>query len=171
VNAMARTISVVLLFLLFPVVSQAQHHVMARSILDVILKENDFGYATARNTRSSYEQNSSGNVTEKIYKETKLPNIKGINNKIVLIDTFGFFTPQCSGRYGSIDIQVCNSLSACGVQKQDLNRLFWVGGIGTGKEEAFCVAITQQSSNSFCIYYLSILGHDIKVIKKKQGEL
>ncbi len=163
-------ITIIILFIsLCACSSEAQLKAISCNVLEVILKENDFKYEKAKNSSPVYKYDTLGNLTIKIFEQKKINIAKVVSSKIILIDTFGFFSPKCSGSYSRSSIEVRNTPLSLSEQKQELKNLFWVSGIGTGKDNAFCISILRQASNEIFIYSLSILGYDIKVIKKKEG--
>lgn len=159
-----------LLFLSLTYEVEAQKRIMSCNILDVISKEDAFGNKPKENTHSVYEYDSSGSVTEKNFGQSGAPSQKETIQNIILIDTFGFFTPECNGRYDNRNIEVYSTISSVKEQKQYFKNIYWVSRIETGKENALGIGIVSKSLNVFHVFYVAISGNDVKIIKKKSGD-
>lgn len=93
--------------------------------------------------------------------EKAFANVK--TDSIVLIDTVGFFTASCEGRYGTRYIKIVDKP----VKRIQANTY----GVNIGaNEKGFAVGLLHQRSNEFSVFYFSILGSEIIIRKVSQGD-
>ncbi|MDR3678863.1 MAG: hypothetical protein P4L41_02780 [Flavipsychrobacter sp.] len=88
-------------------------------------------------------------------------------DKNILVDTFRFFTPECSGLHGAQEIEVLNQKP---VLKEIKSNIFYVTYVSTDNN-TLIVTIIQKLSNHLVSYHVSIRGKKITVVKTSSGDL
>jgi hypothetical protein len=85
--------------------------------------------------------------------------------KIILIDTFKIFTPDCNGTYGGREIEVLNTIPA-----KIEPEMFSISNIMTSKSEGFIISILQILTRHGVGYSISVSRQNIAVTKTTIGD-
>lgn len=156
-------LKLLLFFTLLGSLCEAQTQSINSIILDTIVNDDVFRWEGDENLKKTYTIDSLGQQTLHIERKGNLQTRQKLIPNLILIDTFGFF--QANNYKG--ELKVYNSLPTKINSKAP--NVFWVNGIATGRNQALAISIFQAGSNFQKVFYFSIMGKEINVIKRESG--
>jgi hypothetical protein len=96
----------------------------------------------------------------------------GAKEKIILIDSLGFFTKACSGNYQKRAVEIYDKLPADTMVYLNNHRykpgLYFVDILT--KDQGLVVSFFSKSGNSYTAFLFSITGAQIKILKRRSGD-
>lgn len=160
-------------FLLSCYPAGAQSKSFSCRILELIAKDGRAFHPSAiadDEERTEHVNPIDGTVTLVIAKRKDSSVRKNAGERlIILVDTFGFFTPQCGGSPGKLRINILNEPSGLTGRGGAPAIEYWVSGIATGRENTLAIAIYHPRTNEQFVYYLSVMGMEIRIKKIARG--
>lgn len=145
--------------------SFSQKRTLPRIVLDSMMANNDrFGNESSDDEGRYIVDPITGESTFISSQQQKGTTNKRVASNLILVDTFGFFPPLVDKRSG---LKVVNELPH-DIQPRAAN-VFWIAGIATGRNDALAIGVFYPITNGLTVYYFSIMGKDIHLIKRTSG--